>query len=106
MEYAIIKTGGKQYRVAPGDVISVEKLDGEPGSELRFEEVLLTARDGAIQVGTPTVAGAQVTAEVLRQGRGKKILVYKKKRRKNYRRRQGHRQDLTTVRVSAITGAA
>jgi len=106
MEYAIIKTGGKQYRVAPGDVIAVEKLDGEPGAELHFDEVLLTAHDGAVRVGTPTVAGARVTAEVVRQGRAKKILVFKKKRRKNYRRRQGHRQAQTTVRVSAITGAA
>lgn len=106
MEYAIIKTGGKQYRVAPGDIIAIEKLEGAPGTELQFEEVLLTSRDGTVQVGAPTVAGARVTAEVLRQGRGKKILVFKKKRRKNYRRRQGHRQAVTTVRVSAITGAA
>lgn len=106
MEYAIIKTGGKQYRVSPGDVIEVEKLAGEPGAELRFDEVLLTSRDGAVEIGTPTVAGASVSAEVVRQGRGDKILVYKKKRRKNYRRRQGHRQDLTTVRVAAITGAS
>ncbi len=106
MEYAIIKTGGKQYRVAPGDVIAVEKLDGEPGTELHFDEVLLTSRDGSVQVGTPTVAGVRVTAQVLRQGRAKKILIFKKKRRKNYRRRQGHRQAQTTVRVAAITGAA
>jgi large subunit ribosomal protein L21 len=107
MEYAIIKTGGKQYRVAPGDVLNIEKLDGEPGTKLKFDEVLMTARDGSVQVGTPTVAGAQVTAEVIRQGRAKKILVFKKKRRKNYRRRQGHRQSLTTVRVAAIEmGAA
>jgi large subunit ribosomal protein L21 len=107
MEYAVIKTGGKQYRVAPGDVLEIEKLDGEPGAALQFTEVLLTANGGAVQVGQPTVAGAVVVAEVVKQGRGKKILVFKKKRRKNYRRRAGHRQYLTTVRVTAIqTGAS
>jgi large subunit ribosomal protein L21 len=89
MDYAVIKTGGKQYRVSPGDVLQVEKLDAEPGSELSFTEVLMTAQGGAVQLGTPTVLGARVIAEVLKQGRAKKILVYKKKRRKNYRRRQG-----------------
>ena len=102
MEYAVIKTGGKQYKVSPGDVLRVEKLDGEPGAELAFTEVLMTALDGAVQVGTPTITGARVTAQVVRQGRAKKILVFKKKRRKNYRRRQGHRQYETTVRVTAI----
>jgi len=102
MNYAVIKTGGKQYRVSPGDVLQIEKLDGEPGTELQFTEVLMTAHDGAVQVGTPTVAGARVVAEVLKQGRAKKILVFKKKRRKGYRRRQGHRQYETTVRVTAI----
>ena len=107
MEYAVIKTGGKQYRVSPGQVLRVEKLDGEPGAELQFTEVLMTAHDGAVQVGTPTVAGARVGAQVVRQGRAKKILVFKKKRRKNYRRRQGHRQYETTVKVTAIeTGAS
>jgi large subunit ribosomal protein L21 len=106
MEYAVIKTGGKQYRVAPGDVLRIEKLEGDPGAELRFTEVLMTARDGAVQVGKPLLAGAAVTAQVVRQGRAKKILVFKKKRRKNYRRRAGHRQYETTVRVTAIeTGA-
>ena len=102
MNYAVIKTGGKQYRVAPGDVLQIEKLDGEPGAQLQFTEVLMTANDGAVQVGTPTVTGAVVVAEVLKQGRAKKILVFKKKRRKGYRRRQGHRQYQTTVRVTAI----
>ncbi len=105
MDYAVIKTGGKQYRVAPGDVLQIEKLDGEAGAELQFTEVLLTAHDGAVQVGTPTVAGALVVAEIVKQGRAKKILVFKKKRRKGYRRRQGHRQHQTTVRVTAIQGA-
>ena len=105
MDYAVIKTGGKQYRVSPGDVLQIEKLDGEPGAALQFTEVLLTAHDGAVQVGTPTVTGALVLAEVVKQGRAKKILVFKKKRRKGYRRRQGHRQHQTTVRVTAIQGA-
>jgi large subunit ribosomal protein L21 len=102
MEYAVIKTGGKQYKVSPGDVLRVEKLDGEPGAELAFTEVLMTAHDDAVQVGTPTVAGARVTAQVLRQGRAKKILVFKKKRRKNYRRKNGHRQLLTMLRITEI----
>ena len=107
MDYAVIKTGGKQYRVAPGDVITVEKLEGEPGTELAFDEVLMASHDGAVQLGTPTVTGATVTAQIVAQGRARKILVYKKKRRKNYRRRQGHRQYETSVRVSEIRmGAA
>jgi large subunit ribosomal protein L21 len=107
MEYAVIRTGGKQYRVEPGSIIHVERLAGDPGAELEFTDVLFAARDGQVQVGAPTVAGARVTAQVVKQGRAKKILVFKKKRRKNYRRRQGHRQYLTTVRVTRIeTGAA
>ncbi len=106
MNYAVIRTGGKQYRVTPGDVLQIEKLEGDPGTELQFTDVLMTAADGEVQVGTPTLSGARVTAHVVKQGRGKKILVFKKKRRKNYRRRQGHRQYLTTVQVDAIeTGA-
>src|SRR5215831_4623569 len=106
MDYAVIKTGGKQYRVSPGDVLAIEKLDGEPGAQLEFTDVLMTAHDGAVQVGSPTVVGARVVAEVIKQGRAKKILVFKKKRRKNYRRRRGHRQYQTTVRVTAIEAGA
>ncbi len=107
MDYAVIQTGGKQYRVAPGDVITIEKLEGEPGSELSFDEVLLTSQDGSVQIGSPTLAGASVTGEIVGQGRAKKILVFKKKRRKKYRKRQGHRQYETRVRVSEIRmGAA
>ncbi len=102
MEYAVIRTGGKQYRVAPGEIVRVEKLDAEPGSDVSFNEVLMTAAGGSIQVGRPTVAGASVTARVLQQDRAKKILVFKKKRRKNYRRHQGHRQYFTDVQVTAI----
>ncbi len=106
MTYAVIRTGGKQYRVAPGDIISVEKLDGEPGSEVSFDQVL-AARDGeSLRVGSPLVEGARVTGQVVRHDREKKILVFKKKRRKNYRRRQGHRQAFTAVRVTDIVAGA
>ena len=106
MDYAVIKTGGKQYRVSPGDLVTIEKLDGEPGAELTFTEVLAATQGGALKVGTPTLNGARVLAKVVRQGRGKKILVFKKKRRKNYRRRQGHRQYQTTVQVTGIEAGA
>ncbi len=106
MDYAVIRTGGKQYRVSPGDVINVEKLEGETGTEFAFTDVLMASSAGVHQIGTPCVDGARVTAQVLGQGKTKKILVFKKKKRKNYRRRQGHRQMLTTVRVIGIeTGA-
>lgn len=106
MTYAVIRTGGKQYRVSPGDVFHVEKVEGEVGGEVQFTEVLAAASDGAVQIGHPLVDGARVTCRVLRQGKAKKILVYKKKRRKNYRRRYGHRQPLTTVQVTAIDAGA
>ncbi|HLY38121.1 MAG TPA: 50S ribosomal protein L21 [Candidatus Binatia bacterium] len=102
MAYAVIRTGGKQYRVAPGDVVRVERLGGDVGAAVEFTEVLLTAGDGAVRVGTPLVEGAHVRGQIVAQGRDRKILVYKKKRRKNYRRRRGHRQSVTTVRVTAI----
>jgi len=102
MTYAVIRTGGKQYRVAPGDIISVEKLDGEPGAEISFEEVLAAREGDDLRVGTPLLAGARVLGLVVRQDKEKKILVFKKKRRKNYRRRQGHRQSFTAVRVTDI----
>ena len=106
MSYAVIRTGGKQYRVAPGDVIRVEKLAGEPGTEVAFTEVLMTADEGTVRVGTPLLSGARVTGQVLEQGKAKKILVFKKKRRKNYRRHQGHRQQFTAVRVTQIEAGA
>ena len=106
MSYAIIRTGGKQYRVSPGDVIRIEKLPGEPGAPVEFMEVLMASDEGAVRLGTPLVPGARVTAEVVRQGKAKKILVFKKKKRKNYRRHHGHRQLFTAVRVTQIdTGA-
>ena len=103
--YAVIKTGGKQYRVAKNDVLKLERLDGEVGSEVSFAEVLMLGGDNP-QVGSPTVAGASVTATVLEQTRGDKVLVFKKRRRKNYRRRNGHRQMLTVVRIGDIATAS
>jgi len=106
MSYAVIRTGGKQDRVAPGDIIRVEKLGGDLGAEVEFREVLMTADGDAVRVGTPLVAGARVTAQVVEHDKAKKILVFKKKKRKNYRRHQGHRQQFTAVRVTNIeTGA-
>ena len=99
--YAVIKTGGKQYRVAAGDVIKVEKLDGEVGSNVDLDQVLMVGGDEA-RIGTPTIEGAKVTAEVLEQGKGDKVLIFKKKRRKNYRRTRGHRQHQTVLRIGAI----
>ncbi len=89
MDYAVIRSGGKQYRVSPGDTVRLEKLAGEPGSTFAFEEVLLASGDGGIQVGKPLVSGMRVVGEIVRHERAKKILVFKKKRRKNYRRKQG-----------------
>lgn len=102
MSYAVIRTGGKQYRVAPGDLIRVERIAGEPGATVEFTEVLMAAQGEAVRVGTPVLDGVRVVGRVEQQGRAKKILVFKKKRRKNYRRRRGHRQLFTDVRVTGI----
>ena len=102
MPYAVIRTGGKQYRVEPGDVIRVEALEGAVGAEVQFGEVLLRDTDAGLTVGSPLVAEAVVAGRIVGQGRAKKILVYKKKRRKNYRRRAGHRQAVTTVEVLSV----
>ena len=102
--YAVIKTGGKQYRVAANQVIKVERLDGEAGATVTFPEVLMLGGDSPV-VGTPTVAGASVSGTVLEQIRGEKLVIFKKKRRKNYRRRNGHRQYLTVVRIADIAAA-
>jgi large subunit ribosomal protein L21 len=99
--FAVIKTGGKQYRVASGDVIKVEKLAGEAGSTIALDQVLMVGDT----IGTPLVAGATVSAEVIAQDRGPKIIVFKKKRRQNYRRKNGHRQDLTVLRITEISAA-
>ncbi|MEW6298841.1 MAG: 50S ribosomal protein L21 [Thermodesulfobacteriota bacterium] len=102
MSYAVIRTGGKQYRVMPGEMLRVESLPGAVGSEITFAEVLLTAIDGAVTVGTPVVPGATVNARIVQHGREKKIIVFKKKRRKNYRRKRGHRQNFTAVQITHI----
>ncbi len=100
--YAVIKTGGKQYKVAKDQIVIVEKLSGETGDSVAFEQILMVGDEAASMVGTPYVAGASVTAEVLGQDRDEKIVVFKKKRRKNYRRRKGHRQDQTVLRITDI----
>ncbi len=105
MNYAVIRTGGKQYRVTAGTTLRIERLDGDVGAPVEFAEVLLAGSDqpeSAVSIGTPLVDGAVVRGQIVAQGRDRKILVYKKKRRKNYRRRRGHRQSITTVRVTEI----
>jgi large subunit ribosomal protein L21 len=103
MMFAIIKTGGKQYRVKQGETLRVEKLPVEAGATVEFSEVLLVAGEGAeIKIGQPTVAGAKVVAKVVAQERGPKITIFKFRRRKNYRRKSGHRQAYTAVRIEAI----
>ena len=105
MTYAVIRTGGKQYRVTPGSVLRLERLAGDIGASVEFAEVLLAGSDEAdapVRIGRPLVEGAVVRGEIVAQGRDRKILVFKKKRRKNYRRRRGHRQSITTVRVTEI----
>ena len=100
--YAIIRTGGKQYRVSEGDVLNVEKLNVEEGQEVVFDEVLTVVNDGDVKVGAPTVAGAKVTAKVDKQGKADKIFVFKYRAKSNYRKRQGHRQPFTQVEITSI----
>jgi|SRR6185369_7492248 len=100
--YAVIKSGGKQYRVAPGQTIRLEKVAGELGAKIEFGEVLLVENDGNVQLGSPLVANVKIQATVVEHDRAKKILVFKKKRKKQYRRTQGHRQDYTAVRIDNI----
>ncbi len=99
--FAVIKTGGKQYKVAANDVIIIEKVAGEAGEAVTFTEVLLIGGETTV-VGAPTVAGASVTATVVEQGRAKKVIIFKKRRRKSWRRKEGHRQEQTTVQINAI----
>jgi large subunit ribosomal protein L21 len=99
--FAVIKTGGKQYRVAADDVIKVERVKGEAGEIIQFGEVLLVGGD-SVTLGAPTVEGASVAAEVMEQGRGPKVIAFKKRRRKNSRRKRGHRQEFTMVRITEI----
>ncbi len=100
--YAIIKTGGKQYKVAPGDVIYIEKLNAEAESDVTFDEVLAVGNDDGIKVGTPNVEGASVSGKIVKNGKGKKITVMTYKPKKNEKRKMGHRQPYTKVEISAI----
>ena len=102
--YAVIKTGGKQYRVQQGDVIFVEKIDAQADEQVTFEEVLLVGNDGETKIGTPVVAGAKVEGKVLAQVKAKKVVVYKYKAKKGERKKQGHRQPYTKVEITAING--
>ena len=102
--YAIVKTGGKQYRVEEGSTLFVEKLDGKKGDKITLEDVLMIGSDKTSKVGAPLVSGAQVTAEVVSQEKDDKVIIFKKKRRQNYRRKNGHRQLLTQIKVTGIKG--
>lgn len=108
--YAVISSGGKQYRVQPGDILQIEKLEGDVGSTVKFDQVLMCAKangdDSQVWLGKPNLSGATVDAEIVGQGRGDKILIVKMKRRKQYRRTQGHRQFYTQVIVTGLTNGA
>jgi large subunit ribosomal protein L21 len=104
--FAIVKTGGKQYRVAAGDQITVERLEGDVGSEVSLTEVLAVGGTETPQVGRPLLANAAVRAKIVQQPRGTKVIVFKKKRRKNYRRKRGHRQELTVLKIEEISPGA
>ncbi len=102
--YAVIETGGKQYRVQPGDIIEIEKISGEVGNAINMDRVLMIQNEGKLALGKPHLSGANVSAEIVGQGRGEKILIYKFKKRKGYRRKQGHRQHQTQLLVTGIKG--
>ena len=104
--FAVIKTGGKQYRVQENTLLRIEKLDAEAGAQFTFDQVFMIADKGKVIVGTPVVAGATVTAKVVEQMRDRKVIVFKKKRRHNYRRKKGHRQHLTVIRIEKISHKA
>ncbi|MCX8117397.1 MAG: 50S ribosomal protein L21 [Desulfobacterota bacterium] len=103
--FAVLKTGGKEYRVSKGDVIRVEKLEGEVGDRITLGEVLMVSEGGQVRIGEPTLKDTVVTAEIVEQARGRKVLTYKMKRRKNYRRMKGHRQAYTYLRINEITSS-
>ncbi|WP_270934329.1 50S ribosomal protein L21 [Falsiroseomonas oryzae] len=105
MTYAVIRTGGKQYRVTPDAVLTVEKLEAEPGATITFHDVLAIGTDAGLTVGAPTVPGARVTATVVEQSRGDKVLIFKKRRRQNSRRKNGHRQHQTVLKIAEIAAA-
>jgi large subunit ribosomal protein L21 len=100
--YAVIKTGGKQYRVSEGQILRVEKLDGNAGDAVTFQEVLLVGGEST-KIGRPTVPGAQVSAQIMAQDRAKKVVIFKFRRRKNYRRKTGHRQPFTELKITGIS---
>ncbi len=104
--YAIIETGGKQYRVQEGDVITIEKLDVEAGDAVTFDKVLVLNNDKELQVGAPYVEGAKVAGEVVENGKGQKVIIFKYKAKKDYRKKQGHRQPYTMVKIMSLTGDA
>lgn len=101
--YAVIKTGGKQYRVSEGDLLNVEKLAGESGTEIVFNDVLMFSGEGDIRIGTPLVEGAKVVGEIVNETHGPKITIFKMKRRKGFRKKTGHRQQLTNLRIKTIS---
>lgn len=103
-DQAVIRTGGKQYRVEPGTVLRVEKLDADVGSTIDLDDVLLVGKGDAVKIGTPVVSGAKVKAEVTAQAKAKKVIVYKFRRRKQYRRKRGHRQHYTELKITEISG--
>jgi len=101
--YAVVRSGGKEYRVSKGDLIRVEKLEGAAGDQVVLKDVLMTSDEGQVQVGTPHLTNAVVTGKIVQEAKGKKVLTYKMKRRKNYRRMKGHRQTYTYLRVEDIS---
>ena len=104
--YALIETGGKQYRVAEGDVLTVEKLAVEDGAQVELDKVLLLSKDGDVQVGAPYIEGAKVFGEVVESGKGKKVIIFKYKAKKDYRKKQGHRQPYTMIKITSLDGKA
>ncbi len=104
--YAVIETGGKQYRVQEGDVLTIEKLNVEAGDKVEFDKVLVLAEEGNLKVGAPYVEGAVVSGEVVENGKGKKVIIYKYKAKKDYRKKQGHRQPYTMVKIESLGGKA
>jgi len=101
--YAVVKTGGKEYRISQGDLIRVEKVEGKAGDQVTMKDILMVSHEGQVQVGNPLLANAVITGEIVQQVKGKKVLTYKMKRRKNYRRTKGHRQTYTYIRVNDIS---
>jgi large subunit ribosomal protein L21 len=101
--YAVIKTGGKQHKVSEGDVIAIEKINGDKGDAIVFDQILMVEKDGDIRIGRPVVEGAKVTGEILAQTKGDKLIVFKMKKRKGFHKKNGHRQQLTSMRIKEIS---